>query len=846
MCWVGTFSMALSATSGQAPRGAPKIRLIEHKEKINNASFNERKEFWKDTPEAERMDKWRNDMNALLDEYKNDPTKKAAQTFLKKILKRADQKTLDEVEVTADTVYSTFIEDTGGDVEYYVRQIIEKTDFNIDEIEQNLTLIIKLGGIYGTNSGKIALQLIQSILNANKNPALNDYATLYSIIGTDIKENIDVAISQKARLQTLHLVGVSGSGKSTLLDNLIRTDLKHGLPLCVIDPHGDLVTTVLASIPDYRLKDVIYFDVEDVDYPSSLGNIFECPEPRNLRNMAATASFVSHVFEKVWGAGTDTPRLMQNLRAVTRTLIENPGATATFSEIPLLFSNETVRAKMVANLTNTAIISFWEDYERKSQRDRNIYIESFMNKVNAFVDEPMIRNIVSQSETTINLRKIMDESKILLIKLSPQFEEASTLIGAILIGKLLMAAFSRADTPEENRRQFNLYVDEFQRFATSDFATLISEARKFRIATTLSHQTLAQLDEANRTAAAAAANMIVFRVSGDDAKALARSFDTTPTKKEIIGEEPIRVPVADVISHLVTRGHNDARVARFAQIYLKNLVNFVSRPPHVGLYGPPSNMPSDYRWQGVVVFEYSDIYKARELLNESLYRCMVEKTTHFIIPPLALYMLAVAQQDRSDQVFDPYIKAGWWEDNYLRGFKDGVEVFGDPYFINKDFAPKFIDSRWKREKPAAIAVVNMITELRYTMAILAEHPILVDTGQYQPKYQNRTYADMENEISRDLTQQPNFQARVKLLAGEHTIQTKNSPPGLTGSQLAERIAQIQTQTRKNYCKPRLEVEREIRERQEKWRSGASTTSRSGLRLPSEKPPPLENPPPTSY
>jgi hypothetical protein len=116
--------------------------------------------------------------------------------------------------------------------------------------------------------------------------------------------------------------------------------------------------------------------------------------------------------------------------------------------------------------------------------------------------------------------------------------------------------------------------------------TLISEARKFRIATTLSHQILAQLDEANKAAAIAAGNLIVFRVSGEDAKTLAKNFDTTPTK-EIIGEEPIRAPVSDVISHLVTRGYNDARVASFAQIYLKNLENFVSKPPHVGLYGPP-------------------------------------------------------------------------------------------------------------------------------------------------------------------------------------------------------------------------------------------------------------------
>jgi hypothetical protein len=667
----------------------------------------------------------------------------------------------------------------------------------------------------------------QSRPGEDPRPTPNAQPAPYSIIGTDLlQEDVEIAISQKARLQGLYIIGANGTGKSTLLANLILSEIKNGESVALIEPHGDLTKTVLTGIPQNRLKDVIYLDMEDVDFPFGL-NLFECPLPCTIRNMAATASFVSHVFEKVWGAGTDTPRLMQNLRAVTRTLIENPGTT--FSEIPLLYSNDTVRARMVDNLSNESIISFWEDYTRKNPRDRDLYIESTMNKVNAFLDEPMIRNIVAQSVTTISLRSIMDSGKILLVKLSPQFEEASMLIGAIIIGKLLMTAFSRADTPEQNRRQFNLYCDEFQRFATSDFATLISEARKFRIATTLSHQTLSQLDEANRSAAAAAGNLIVFRVSGDDAKALAHSFDTTPPK-EIIGEEPIRSPVSDVIGHLVRRGHADPRIAKFAVSYLKSLENFVAKPPNVGLYGPPSNMQSDYAWQGVVLFQHSTITSARELLNQTLYRSMAERTTHYLIPPLALYMLAVAQQDRSDMVFDPYLNLDW-PDHYLLGFQyvrgATAEIFGDPYFVNPDFANKFIASRLRkglfgkvtsdsqREMEAARRLVAMITELRYTMATLANHPILIDTGQYQPKYQNRTYQDQENQIARDLTQQPNFQARVKLLSGEHTIQTKDLPRGLTGEQLAQRVAQIQTLTRRNYCKRRTEVETEIHQRQER-------------------------------
>jgi len=363
-------------------------------------------------------------------------------------------------------------------------------------------------GNYGekTNNRPLPEEKIRTVPRQSETAQVNkDYTNFYSIVGSDLQKDTDVAISQKARLQGLYIIGANGTGKSTLLANLILTDIQQGLGVCLIEPHGDLTKTIIAGLPENRVKDVILLNVEDVDYPFGI-NLYECPL-LTIRDMAQTASFVSHVFEKIWYAGTETPRLMQNLRALTRTLIENPGAT--FAEIPLLYSNDTVRTNFVANLSNPSIISYWQDYERKNQRDRAIYLESTLNKVNAFLDEPMIRNIFAQSKTSIDFRALMDSGKILLVKLSPQFEEASRLIGAVIIGKLLMAAFSRTEQEEQNRRQFHLYCDEFQRFATSDFATLISEARKFKIATTLSHQTLSQVDEANRAAALAAGNLIV-------------------------------------------------------------------------------------------------------------------------------------------------------------------------------------------------------------------------------------------------------------------------------------------------------------------------------------------------
>ncbi|MGI0034870.1 MAG: type IV secretory system conjugative DNA transfer family protein [Nitrososphaera sp.] len=623
-----------------------------------------------------------------------------------------------------------------------------------------------------------------------------DFSGLYSIIGKDVENGIDVAISQKARQQGLYIIGATGAGKSTLIANLILADIKQGLGVCLIEPHGDLTKTVIGGIPENRLKDVALLDIMESGYPFGL-NLFQCPEARSIKTMASTANFVSHVFAKVWGAGTETPRLMQVLRVVTRILIENPGTT--FSEIPLLLASSLVRERMVESVTNSSIVSFLELYNGMPARDKAFYIDSTMNKVASFLDEPMIRNIVSQSETTVDFREIMDSGKILLVKLSPQFEEASMLIGAVIIGKLLMAAFSRTDTPEQSRRQFNLYCDEFQRFATSDFATLISEARKFCIATTLSHQTLSQIDEANRTAAIAAGNLIVFRVSGDDAKALARNFDTTPTQ-EVMGEQPVRAPVSDVISHLVRRGHNDPRVTRFAQMYLQNFENLIARTAQDNYY---------FLYWGRLTISLltRDVRLGREELNRSLYRCMSEGNSQFLIPPLALYMLAAAQQDASEEVFYPFIKLGFLALPYcepghcdLKEFREEAKVFGDPYFISQEYSTKFIKSREKkgffsgsvtkeskREMESASRVIGMIRELRYTMEALSREPILVDTGQYEPRFQNRTFSDMENEIARNLTNQPNFQAKVKLLSGECVIKTNNLPGVLSGEQLTARI-----------------------------------------------------------
>jgi hypothetical protein len=682
-----------------------------------------------------------------------------------------------------------------------------------DTVKHEVKIILQIG----INASPAAGQTAQYSGTTGAQPQ-TPIGNLYSVIGTDINNNEDVAIYQKDRPQGLYIIGTTGTGKSTLIATLILTDINQGLGVCLIEPHGDLTKSVLSCIPDSRLPDVVLLDLMDTEYPFGL-NIFECRDAADIIEVAKTVSFVFHVFEKMWGVGPGTPRLAQVLRNVTQTLIENPGTT--FGEIPFLFWNEEARNQLVSNVKNQQVRLFWERYNQRSRRDREEYVESTDNKVDAYLSNDQIRHIVSQAKTSIDFRKIMDEGKILLILLSPQLEEISRLIGSVLIGKLLMAAFSRVDTDEDKRRQFNLYCDEYQRFATSDFRSFIDEARKFKVAITLSHQSLSQLDEENRTAATGAANMIAFRVSGEDGKELAKNFDTTPTQA-VVGEEPVRAPVADVISHLVNKGHNDERVTRFAQRYLQRLEDFVDKkydqyPPHEGDYD-------------TTYITGADIRKGRELLNDCLYRCMSRKSASFQVAPLAIYILAYSQFDGLCFGIDTFINRDWWPfgPKYLRGFKDQANRFGSPEFIEDDCIEGYLSLFKEKERAGPRAVVEMIRDLRHTMRTLTDYPVEVDTGQYKPKLQPRQHLDMENEIANSLSQRPDFQAKVRMRSGEYDIQTNQKPSGISGSALTVCIDGIKRRMRREgHCRSYLEVEREISERQERWKDRGTRGQRPG-------------------
>jgi hypothetical protein len=250
----------------------------------------------------------------------------------------------------------------------------------------------------------------------------------------------------------------------------------HGLLL--LEPHSDLTKQVLADVPKDRVKDVRLLDLMDAGaFPFGL-SLFECDNPSDITEVAKTAAMVQHILEKSWDVGPHTPVLAQVARHITYTMVETG---LTLAEVPLLLFDDSVRAKLIATLKNSHTRRFWQQYNAKSPRERAEYTNSTWNKLDSYLSQPLLSHILYQERSTVNLRHSMDSGQIILVLLSPQLEEFSRLIGTILFSKLLFAAFSRAGVPEESRRPFYVFADEWHRWASSDVASFIAEARKFRV-----------------------------------------------------------------------------------------------------------------------------------------------------------------------------------------------------------------------------------------------------------------------------------------------------------------------------------------------------------------------------
>jgi len=362
------------------------------------------------------------------------------------------------------------------------------------------------------------------------------------------------------RRRHIYVLGKTGMGKTTMIENMVMADIYAGHGVGIVDPHGDYAEHVIKCIPSNRINDVVYFNPADVDYPVGF-NVLEAVDESHKHLIA---SGLMGVFKKIW-PDVWSARMEHIMNNVILSLLDYPGST--LLGINRLLTNKGFRARVVASIKDPVVKAFWiDEYNVWEDKFRKEAIAAIQNKVGQFLSAAVIRNMLAQVKSTINIREIMDTRKIFIMNLAKGRigEDNSKLLGGMLITKIQLAAMERVDVPEKERQDFYLYVDEFQNFATQSFANILSEARKYRLNLIVVHQFIEQLDEEYVRPAifGNVGTIVTFRVGAKDAEFMENEFMPTFTIQDL------------------------ANLTKF-QIYLKLMIDGVSSNPFSANTLPP-------------------------------------------------------------------------------------------------------------------------------------------------------------------------------------------------------------------------------------------------------------------
>ncbi len=371
----------------------------------------------------------------------------------------------------------------------------------------------------------------------DKNSVTNDINFFAETTFRNQRKKFGIKLDDRRR--HIYLIGKTGMGKTVAMKNMAIQDIQEGRGVGFVDPHGEAAEELLDFVPSNRVNDVVYFNPADLDFPIA----FNIMEKVDLEHRHLVASGLMGVFKKIW-PDVWSARMEYILNNCILALLEYPGST--LLGVNRMLADPEYRKKVVDKVMDPVVKSFWvQEFARYTQRYEIEASAAIQNKVGQFISNPLIRNIIGQVKSKIDMRKIMDEGKILILNLSKGRigEDNSRLLGALLITKLQLAAMSRVDILEEKRRDFFLYVDEFQNFATQSFANILSEARKYRLALILGNQYIAQLEEmtsAGRNTGVREAvfgnvgTIVVFRVGAEDAEFLEKEFMPEFTATDLV------------------------------------------------------------------------------------------------------------------------------------------------------------------------------------------------------------------------------------------------------------------------------------------------------------------------
>lgn len=430
---------------------------------------------------------------------------------------------------------------------------------------------------------------------------MNDEERVTYFGETDARnKRLRFGIKKKDRSRHMYVIGKTGMGKSTLLENLAVQDIQNGEGLAFIDPHGKSADLLLEYIPEHRIKDVVYFAPFDLDYPISFNVLEDVGADR--RHLVANG--LMSAFKKIW-VDAWSARMEYILTNILLALLEYPGST--LLGVNRMLVDKDFRNTIVNNISDPSVKAFWtEEYAKYTDKFAAEAAPAIQNKVGQFVANPLVRNIIGQSNSSFNIREIMDNKKIFIVNLSKGRvgEGNANLLGAMIITKIYLAAMSRADLSESELKksaQFYLYVDEFQSFANESFADILSEARKYKLNLTIAHQYVEQMTEEVRAAVFGnVGTMAIFRVGAYDADIFQKEFAPQFTAEDIVNLQQY-------------------------QMYLKLMIDGVTSPPFSAKGMPPIPRPERMYVQEIIDASRSQFARSRIEIEDEIRRWHIEK-----------------------------------------------------------------------------------------------------------------------------------------------------------------------------------------------------------------------------
>ncbi len=383
------------------------------------------------------------------------------------------------------------------------------------------------------------------------------------IMGESVYRGRRVLVRMKPadRRRHVYLIGGTGTGKTTIMENMCAQDIRSGEGVCVIDPHGEFAEHMLANVPRERADDVIYFDPADVERPIGL-NMLEADTPEAAD--FATQEMISIFYKLVSDPSMIGPMFEHYMRNAMLTMMSDPKEPGTLVEIPRILTDPAYQKLKLKTVTDPIIRAFWEkELPQTSGQTKGEMLPYLVSKIGRFIENTMMRNIIGQQHSGFDFREVMDKKKILLCNLSKGKigEMNSNLLGLILITKLQIAALARADQPEEHRPDFFCYMDEFQNFVTDSIATILSEARKYRLNLIMAHQYVAQLVKQNDTRVRDAVfgnvgTIVAYRIGVDDSELIAKQLAPVVTEFDALNIEKYNAYIRLMIDNTAQRAFN--------------------------------------------------------------------------------------------------------------------------------------------------------------------------------------------------------------------------------------------------------------------------------------------------